>query len=133
MPGHKARIEGNFLKTAVFLLHNGYKPSFLCWGTGLNDLPILLYPGARASRPHLYCRRDARAPRLSYFGLIPKVYLSLFHSGFNLGGNISRNPLGPQVFVLFEKPLGGFIRFGSSVLHISQELVGNLKCGFILF
>jgi len=35
--------------------------------------PIVLYPGARASRLHLYFGRDARASRLSYFGLISKL------------------------------------------------------------
>ncbi len=39
----------------------------------LNNFPILLNPGARASRPQQKCGRDARAPRLSYLGLIPKL------------------------------------------------------------
>ena len=38
----------------------------------LNNLSLLLYPGARASRPQKTCRRDARAPRLNYSGRVPE-------------------------------------------------------------
>ena len=38
----------------------------------LNNSPILIYPGARTSRPHFYCGRDARAPRLNYSGRVPE-------------------------------------------------------------
>ena len=38
----------------------------------LNNLSLLLYPGARASRLHFYCGRDARAPRLNYFERVPE-------------------------------------------------------------